>query len=179
MSPDYVTDSSRANALTGTVWALEPQEPVTLPQPTWDLGIAAVAATVRDDSAIRSLEAVASSAGRERGMPVGDITVTTVDEVAQERFAGVAFTMAPGLDIDVADASWSAAILGATWFRCMKGPVPVTRVFAAGGFDAIRATDFFAAGAGVLAVGFLPTTPPHVEQLIRLAAGNRATGGRS
>ncbi|MFI7010040.1 bifunctional 4-hydroxy-2-oxoglutarate aldolase/2-dehydro-3-deoxy-phosphogluconate aldolase [Streptomyces sp. NPDC050145] len=162
----------------------------------WELGIECVEVPVQDEAAGRVLAEVVA-AGSERGKPVGAGTVTSAERLARAVAAGAAFTVAPGLDAEVARASvaaglphlpgvatptdvqaaralgldwlkaFPASVLGAGWFRAMRGPFPEVPFVATGGIDAENAAAYLAAGARVVAVGSALEDP---EQLPRLAA---------
>lgn len=148
----------------------------------WDLGITTVEVPIQTPVDLEALEAVASAA-RHRGLTVGAGTVVTPGQVRQARAAGAAFTVSPGLDLDVVHASqdsglpslpgvatpteleralndgltwvkaFPASVLSAEWFRAMRGPFPAARFVATGGMHAGNAQLFLAAGAEVVAVG--------------------------
>lgn len=73
---------------------------VALAQTAWDLGIDLVEVPIQTPDAVPALEA-ALAAGRERGRRVGAGTITTTDQVDLAQRLGVAFTVAPGTDVDV------------------------------------------------------------------------------
>lgn len=148
----------------------------------WDLGITAVEVPVQTPTDVEALRAVASAA-RERGLTVGAGTVVAVEHVRQAKDAGAAFTVSPGLDLDIVRAShdagmpslpgvstatevqhalgagltwlkaFPASLLGTGWFPAMRGPFPQARFVATGGMDAANAPAFLDAGVKVVAVG--------------------------
>ncbi|MFJ9040358.1 bifunctional 4-hydroxy-2-oxoglutarate aldolase/2-dehydro-3-deoxy-phosphogluconate aldolase [Streptomyces sp. NPDC102406] len=162
----------------------------------WDLGIDCVEVPVQDEAAGQVLAAVVA-AGAERGKPVGAGTVTSAGRLERAVAAGAAFTVAPGLDADVARASvaaglphlpgvatpsdvqaaralgltwlkaFPASVLGADWFQAMRGPFPEVPFVATGGIDAGNAAAYLSAGARVVAVG---SALEDDDQLPRLAA---------
>ncbi|MGK5676795.1 bifunctional 4-hydroxy-2-oxoglutarate aldolase/2-dehydro-3-deoxy-phosphogluconate aldolase [Micromonospora sp. URMC 106] len=179
---------------------LPADETLRLAQRAWDLGIEVVEVPVRTPEALTALrEAVA--AGRERGRPVGAGTVFGVEQVVRAAEAGAAFTVAPGLDLAVADAAaerglphlpgvatpseaqrardhglrwlkaFPAVSLGPAWFRAVAGPLPELRFVATGGLDAGNAGEFLAAGVRVVAVGSALADPRQVDRLAELAVG--------
>lgn len=155
---------------------------VAMARTAWELGISVVEIPVQTPAALEVLSAVVS-AGRERGMPVGAGTVISTEQVIAVHAAGAAFTVAPGFDPEVADASASrdmphlpgvasaseiqralaagldwvkafpAAALGESWFRLMRGPFPDLKMAATGGMSATNAQRYLEAGADVIAVG--------------------------
>lgn len=174
-----------------------PKEAVELATRAWDLGIELVEVPVQDPEAMPTLDAVVA-AGRERGAPVGAGTVTSVDQLRDVHRRSVAFTVAPGLDVDVVTASQSlglphlpgvstaseiqaalrcgltwlkafpASVLGPAWFSAMRGPFPHVSLVATGGVDAHNAPEFLDAGARVVAVGSALAQPSQVERLAEL-----------
>lgn len=148
----------------------------------WDLGITAVEVPVQTATDVEALRVVAE-AGRERGLLVGAGTVVTREHVAQSKAAGAAFTVSPGLDLDIVRASheagmpsipgvatpsevqqalsagltwlkaFPASILGAEWFPAMRGPFPQAKFVATGGMGSGNARVFLDAGVKVVAVG--------------------------
>jgi len=177
--------------------AMPPAETVRLAQRAWDLGLLNVEGPVEVPGAMPSLLA-AVAAGRERGRRVGAGTVTSAEQVSAVAAAGAAFTVAPGFDGDVAEASLQAGMphlpgvataseiqralaagfvwlkafpataLGPTWFRAMRGPFPNVRLVATGGVDAHTAREYLAAGADVVAVGSALSDPAQVDLLAAL-----------
>ncbi|TDB72146.1 bifunctional 4-hydroxy-2-oxoglutarate aldolase/2-dehydro-3-deoxy-phosphogluconate aldolase [Micromonospora sp. KC723] len=177
---------------------LPPTETVRLAEQAWELGIDVVEVPIRTPEAERSLRA-AVEAGRERGRPVGAGTVRTSAQVRLAAGAGAAFTVAPGLDLAIADAAlthgiphlpgvatpteaqraldhglvwlkaFPAVSLGPQWFRAMAGPLPELRFVATGGIDADNAGDFLAAGVRVVAVGSALANPRQIPRLAELA----------
>ncbi|MET8696132.1 bifunctional 4-hydroxy-2-oxoglutarate aldolase/2-dehydro-3-deoxy-phosphogluconate aldolase [Streptomyces bauhiniae] len=171
------------------------EKSVELATRAWDLGIECVEVPVQSREAVEVLAAVVA-AGAERGRPVGAGTVTTAERLAWAVSAGAAFTVAPGLDAEVARASldaglphlpgvatatdvqaaralgldwlkaFPASVLGPDWFRAMRGPFPEVPFVATGGIDASNAAAYLAAGAQVVAVGSALEDP---EQLPALA----------
>lgn len=173
------------------------RETVELASRAWDLGIDLVEVPVQTPDALPALRA-AIAAGAERGRTVGAGTVTTLEQVRAVADAGVAFTVAPGLDPAVLAAStaaglphlpgvatpseiqlalrhglewlkaFPAAVLGEAWFKAMKGPFPQVKLVATGGMDAHVAPAFLAAGARVVAVGSALADPKQIDLLAEL-----------
>lgn len=155
---------------------------VELAEVAWDLGIEAVEVTVQSPSDLEALAAVVN-AGTAHGKQVGAGTIIDAAGAAQAAEAGAAFTVSPGLDLDVvreserlgmpsipgvatpsevqlaqrAGLTWlkafPAAVLGTQWFTAMRGPFPDVRFVATGGMNARNAPDFLDAGVRVVAVG--------------------------
>lgn len=185
---------------------LPPAETVEVAARAWDLGIEAVEVPIGQPDQVASLFA-AVRAGRERGRVVGAGTIASVEQVWVAAEAGAAYTVAPGLDLDVmaaslagdmphlpgvatptevqraraAGCSWVKAFpaisLGPAWFSAMRGPFPDLSYVATGGVSARNAADFLAAGARMVAVGAALTDPEQVELLAALAGDRAVTGG--
>ncbi|WP_306323010.1 MULTISPECIES: bifunctional 4-hydroxy-2-oxoglutarate aldolase/2-dehydro-3-deoxy-phosphogluconate aldolase [unclassified Streptomyces] len=163
----------------------------------WDLGIECVEVPVQTEEAAGVLAAVVA-AGAERGKPVGAGTVTSGERLGWAVEAGAAFTVAPGLDVEVARASvaaglphlpgvatatdvqaaravglswlkaFPASVLGVEWFRAMRGPFPEVPFVATGGMDAGNAAAYLAGGAKVVAVGSALEDPSQLPSLSAL-----------
>ncbi|MEV7327812.1 bifunctional 4-hydroxy-2-oxoglutarate aldolase/2-dehydro-3-deoxy-phosphogluconate aldolase [Micromonospora sp. NPDC093244] len=177
-------------------------ETVRLAVRAWDLGIDVVEVPVATADAVPALRA-AVEAGAERGRIVGAGTVLDGGQVAAAADAGAAFTVAPGLDLAVADAAaarglphlpgvatpteaqqalrhgltWLKAFpaisLGPAWFRAIAGPLPQLRFVATGGLDAGNAAAFLDAGVRVAAVGSALSDPTQLDALAKLATHPR------
>ncbi|MGA5728912.1 bifunctional 4-hydroxy-2-oxoglutarate aldolase/2-dehydro-3-deoxy-phosphogluconate aldolase [Streptomyces seoulensis] len=173
------------------------EKSVELAVRAWELGIECVEVPVQSREAAEVLAAVAE-AGAGRGRTVGAGTVTTTERLAWAVSAGAAFTVAPGLDAEVARASldaglphlpgvatatdvqaaralgldwlkaFPASVLGPDWFRAMRGPFPEVPFVATGGIDASNAAAYLAAGAQVVAVGSALDDPDQLRSLADL-----------
>lgn len=162
----------------------------------WDLGIGVVELPIQSAEDVEALRVVAAAAA-ERGTVVGAGTVVSLAHVAQAAEAGAAFTVSPGLDLQVVRAShdagllsmpgvatasevqlamkvgltwlkaFPASVLGTAWLGAMRGPFPQASFVATGGMSAANAGEFLRAGARVVAVGSALEDP---AQLPRLAA---------
>lgn len=184
--------------------AMPPVDTVRLAQRAWDLGLLNVEVPVEVPGAMPSLLATVA-AGRERGHRVGAGTVTSAEQVSAVAAAGAAFTVAPGFDVAVAEASQQAGMphlpgvataseiqraraagfvwlkafpataLGTTWFRAMRGPFPDLRLVATGGVDAHNAREYLSAGADVVAVGSALSDPAQVDLLAALFRPDEST----
>jgi Entner-Doudoroff aldolase len=173
---------------------LAPADTVALAAQVWDLGIDAVEVPIGEPDQLPSLAATVR-AGRERGLPVGAGTVITADQVTAAAVAGAAYTVAPGLDLAVREASLAAGMphlpgvatatdlqrawvagcawvkafparsLGPDWFRDIRGPFPRIQLVATGGIRAATAADYLTAGARVVAVGSAVAGPAELAQL--------------
>jgi Entner-Doudoroff aldolase len=157
-------------------------ETVRLAGRAWDLGIDVVEVPIRTPEALAALRDTVA-AGRERGRPVAAGTVLTPEQVHHAADAGAAFTVAPGLDLSVADTAavrglphlpgvatpteaqrardhglrwlkaFPAVSLGPGWFRAVAGPLPDLNFVATGGIDAGNARAFLDAGARAVGAG--------------------------
>lgn len=173
-------------------------ETVRLAERAWDLGIDVVEVPVATADAVPALRA-AVEAGAARGRIVGAGTVLDVEQVAASADAGAAFTVAPGLDLAIADAAaarglphlpgvatpteaqqalrhgltwlkaFPAITLGPAWFKALAGPLPQLRFVATGGLDAGNAAPFLQAGVRVVAVGSALSDPSQLDRLAELA----------
>lgn len=126
------------------------EDTVRLANTAWDHGIELVEVPIQDESSQEALSAVVRS-GQARGNIAGAGTVTSVEKVTFAHHAGAAFTVAPGMDPEVVQASldlkvphlpgvatptdvqnaqrmgltwvkaFPASVLGVDWFRAMTG----------------------------------------------------------
>lgn len=168
----------------------------------WDLGIDVVELPIQTADDIEALRVVAA-AGNARGKFVGAGTVVSAEHVAQAASAGAAFTVSPGLDLDVVRASheagllslpgvatasevqsamkagltwlkaFPASVLGTPWLSAMHGPFPQARFVATGGMSAANAGEYLRSGARVVAVGSALEDPAQLPLLADLL-GRRA-----
>jgi 2-dehydro-3-deoxyphosphogluconate aldolase / (4S)-4-hydroxy-2-oxoglutarate aldolase len=186
---------------TGPVMAIlrgfPPSETVRLATIAWELGIDAVEVPIGRPEQVDAL-AAAVSVGQAMGRIVGAGTVVTTKQVKAARRAGAAYTVAPGFDLDVLDASVSAGLphlpgvatptelhravvagctwvkvfpasaLGPSWFQAVSGPFPDVRLVATGGITAQTGAAFLEAGARVVAVGSALSDPTQLPALSAL-----------
>lgn len=161
---------------------LGPERSLAVATTAWDLGIGVVEVPVQTSTDVEALSVVAEAA-RDRNLLVGAGTVVRPEHIRQAKRAGAAFTVSPGLDLDIVRASaeaglpplpgvatptevqlalregltwlkaFPASVLGTGWFGAMRGPFPQAKFVATGGMDASTAGRFFAAGVRVVAVG--------------------------
>jgi 2-dehydro-3-deoxyphosphogluconate aldolase / (4S)-4-hydroxy-2-oxoglutarate aldolase len=197
-SPFDELDRSKVMAILG---GADPEETARLCHRAWELGIAMVEVQVRADCDLEAL-ASAVAAGRRENRPVGAGTVTSPEMVRLVADIGAAFTVAPGLDPDVAEASarlglahlpgvatatevqralslglrWQkafpAAVLGTGWFAAMRGPFRQARFVATGGISTGNAAAFLDAGATAVSLGSAFAGSP--GQQIRALVGHKA-----
>src|SRR5262245_54419744 len=106
MSADELFGASHLMAI---LRDFSPAEAVSLAHTAWDVGIELVEVPIQTADAVPALSAVLA-AGRDRGKPVGVGTVVRADQVSLAKSLGAAFTVAPGLDIEVARASLAAGM---------------------------------------------------------------------
>ncbi|MET8358577.1 bifunctional 4-hydroxy-2-oxoglutarate aldolase/2-dehydro-3-deoxy-phosphogluconate aldolase [Micromonospora sp. NPDC005171] len=191
---DHIFGGARVMAI---LRGLPVAETVRLADRAWDLGIDVVEVPVATADAVPALRA-AVEAGAERDRIVGAGTVLDVEQVAAAADAGARFTVAPGLDLAVADAAaarglphlpgvatpteaqqalrhgltWLKAFpaisLGPAWFKAVAGPLPQLRFVATGGLDAGNAGAFLEAGVRVVAVGSALSDPTQLDALAKL-----------
>ncbi|SNS97961.1 bifunctional 4-hydroxy-2-oxoglutarate aldolase/2-dehydro-3-deoxy-phosphogluconate aldolase [Rhodococcoides kyotonense] len=176
-----------------------PARTVELAHRGWDAGITCIEVPIQSPAAVAALVAVADAAA-ERGMTVGAGTVVTPDLVATAHDSGAAFTVAPGFDPVVAQASidagmphlpgvatgtdvqsaaafglgwvkaFPASVLGVEWFSAMRGPFPTMKFVATGGMNARNASEYLRAGADVVAVGSALEDEAQIDLLTDLFA---------
>jgi 2-dehydro-3-deoxyphosphogluconate aldolase/(4S)-4-hydroxy-2-oxoglutarate aldolase len=163
----------------------------------WDLGIEVVELPIQSADDVEALRVVAAAA-KERGKVVGAGTVVSTEHVAQAVGAGAAFTVSPGLDLEVVRAShdagllsmpgvatasevqlamkagltwlkaFPASLLGTGWLGAMRGPFPRAHFVTTGGMSAANAGEYLRAGARVVAVGSALEDPAQLPQLAAL-----------
>lgn len=163
----------------------------------WDAGITAVEIPAQSAEAIETLRVVAE-AGRARGAVVGAGTIIKLEQIEAVRAAGAKFTVAPGFDSVIAQASEDAGLahlpgvgtaseiqavlstgrtwvkafpadaLGARWFTGMRGPFPDLNIVATGGMSAANAEEFLAAGANVVSLGSALADPAQIAKISHL-----------
>ncbi|WP_255461602.1 bifunctional 4-hydroxy-2-oxoglutarate aldolase/2-dehydro-3-deoxy-phosphogluconate aldolase [Isoptericola sp. BMS4] len=147
----------------------------------WDLGFALVEIPLSDTTASHALSQVVAAAS-QRDQVVGAGTVTSVAAAEEAHGLGAAFTVAPGWDPVVAQASlrlgmphlpgvmspgdvqqarsaghrwvklFPASVVGPEMISALHGPFPGLRIVATGGVDGDNARTFLAAGAGAVSL---------------------------
>ncbi len=170
---------------------------LAIAEQAWSLGIDLVEIPIQTEEDLRSLGSVVA-AGKTKGKLVGAGTVVSLEHVAQAAGAGAAFTVSPGLDLAVVQASTDAGMptlpgvatasevqaamsagltwvkafpashLGTGWLKAMKGPFPQARFVATGGMDSANAALFLAGGASVVAVGAALEDPAQLPELAKI-----------
>lgn len=178
------------------------EDTVALTRTAFDAGIALVEVPIQSPDAIPALEAAAAAA-REVGRTVGAGTIIAPEQVAVCARLGVAFTVAPGFDPDVADASrnagiphlpgvatpsevqralragfswlkvFPATVLTPEWISAARAPFPDARFLASGGISVHNAASFFKAGASGVAIGSALESPSELRQLMAIAPTGR------
>jgi 2-dehydro-3-deoxyphosphogluconate aldolase / (4S)-4-hydroxy-2-oxoglutarate aldolase len=176
---------------------MEPQRCVEMAERAWAIGLRCVEVPLQGPESRQGLEETVKL-GASRGYPVGAGTIISVELVRQAAEAGAVFTVAPGFDPEVAEASraagmphlpgvatasevqralasgltwmkaFPATVLGAGWFGAMAGPFPGVRFVATGGIDADNAAAYLQAGARVVAVGSALRDDSQVDRLAPL-----------
>ena len=194
---DWFDTSFASQRMMAILRGFDAARTVELAGRAWDLGLDCVEVPIQTPEAVASLRATVQ-AGRERDRHVGAGTVTTLDQVSVAQAAGAAFTVAPGLDAEVARASidcglphlpgvatasevqqaarqglqwlkvFPASVLGPDWFSAMAGPFPQVPLVATGGITAANAADYLSAGARVVAVGSALADEAQLELLADL-----------
>jgi 2-dehydro-3-deoxyphosphogluconate aldolase/(4S)-4-hydroxy-2-oxoglutarate aldolase len=169
-------------------------------QAAWDAGVQLIEIPVQSKEGLDCLHEVASVAGTI-GRLVGAGTVTTLERLQAAAEAGASFTVAPGLNRQVAEESarlglphlpgvatateissalslglvWQkmfpAAQLGSAWVSAQHGPFPEVQFIATGGIDAYNATDFLVSGAAAVAAGSAFADGAQIARLSALKAG--------
>jgi 2-dehydro-3-deoxyphosphogluconate aldolase / (4S)-4-hydroxy-2-oxoglutarate aldolase len=177
-----VADILAGRPLVAILRGVERAEAVRLANAVWDTGLGVVEVTIQTPEAVATLSAVAAAA-RERGEHCGAGTVVSADQVRVAAASGAVFTVAPGFDPAVAEASRAAGLphvpgvatasevqralasghtwlkvfpagtLGPRWLREMRGPFPDVSFVATGGIDGDTAVDYLDAGAAAVGVG--------------------------
>ena len=198
-STEYFDTAFAGAPLMAILRGMGVQRSLDLARTAWDLGIDAVEVPLQTATDREALAEV-FAAGRERGKQVGAGTVLDAATVEAAAEAGAAFTVSPGLDLEVVRASeesglaslpgvatatevqrahtaglrWAkafpASLLGTGWFPAMAGPFPQMRFVATGGMNARNAADFLAAGVRVVAVSSALEDQAEIARLAEVIA---------
>lgn len=199
LSTAFFEDAFAAAPLMAILRGMGVQRSLHLARTAWDLGIEAVEIPLQTPADHEALLAVVA-AGRERGRQVGAGTVLDAATVEAAAAAGAAFTVSPGLDLEVVRASeeaglaslpgvatatevqrahtaglrwlkaFPASLLGTGWFPAMAGPFPQMRFVATGGMNARNAAEFLDAGVRVVAVGSALEDQAEIARLAEVIA---------
>ncbi len=174
---------------------LGPQESVRLATVAWESGIGVIEITLQAPDDVESLEAVSAAATTVGSGMVGAGTVTTLADVDNARAAGAAFTVSPGLDLEIVRHSerrglpslpgvstptevhaavrsgltwlkaFPASHLGPSWFRAIRGPFPEVNFVATGGLTVSDVLPLRQAGVHTVALGSTLTDPDQLALL--------------
>jgi 2-dehydro-3-deoxyphosphogluconate aldolase / (4S)-4-hydroxy-2-oxoglutarate aldolase len=204
----YFTALFDGQAVMAILRGMSPAMTAELCDRVWRAGISVAEVTIETVAGRSSLQAAVES-GRSLGRAVGAGTVISRERVQAALAAGAEFTVAPGLDAQVAQASLEAGLphlpgvatptevahavslgfrwlklfpareLGAGWISAMAGPFPGLRFVATGGIGPANAAEFLAAGARVVAVGGSLRQPGSIESLARLRVPPEMDAGAS
>ncbi|THV33536.1 bifunctional 4-hydroxy-2-oxoglutarate aldolase/2-dehydro-3-deoxy-phosphogluconate aldolase [Glycomyces buryatensis] len=178
------------------IWrGLPADETVGLSKAMWKAGIDLVEVPIGQPGQEAAL-AAAVEAGAEYGHPVGAGTVVSTGHVARAAAAGAAYTIAPGLNAAVLEASHAAGMphlpgvataselqravelgckwvkvfpassLGADWFKAMSGPFPDVRFVATGGIGPDEVDRYLAAGVSAIGMGSALSDPENLKKLL-------------
>ena len=108
-SAAYFDTAFAAAPLMAILRGMGVERSLALANTAWDLGIDAVEVPLQTEVDREALAAVVA-AGRERGKQVGAGTVLDAATVEVAASAGAAFTVSPGLDLEVVRASEEAGL---------------------------------------------------------------------
>jgi 2-dehydro-3-deoxyphosphogluconate aldolase/(4S)-4-hydroxy-2-oxoglutarate aldolase len=163
----------------------------------WDVGVKLLEIPIGELAHADILASVVT-AGLERGMMVGAGTVVTTKHVQIAHEAGARYTIAPGFDLDVLNASratglphlpgvatpsevqraraagcqwvkvFPAGALGSEWLSAVRGPFPDVSYLATGGITPESADAYIQAGASIVAFGASLTAPERYKELATL-----------
>nr|WP_255671800.1 bifunctional 4-hydroxy-2-oxoglutarate aldolase/2-dehydro-3-deoxy-phosphogluconate aldolase [Glycomyces amatae] len=178
------------------IWrGLPADETVALSERLWDAGVDLVEVPIGQPGQEAALAAAVEAAG-PRGHAVGAGTVVSLGHVERAAAAGAAYTIAPGLNPAVLEASHAAGMphlpgvatasevglarelgcrwvkvfpasaLGPDWFKAMRGPFPDVRFVATGGVDPDSVGVYLNAGASVIGMGSALADPANIEKLL-------------
>lgn len=178
------------------IWrGLPADETVALSERLWDAGIDLVEVPIGRPGQEEAL-AAAVKAAEPRGHLVGAGTVITAGHVERAAAAGAAYTIAPGLNPAVLEASHAAGLphlpgvatasevglarelgctwvkvfpassLGKDWFKAMSGPFPDVKYVATGGVGPDEVDAYRKAGASVIGMGSALADPANIEKLL-------------
>jgi 2-keto-3-deoxy-6-phosphogluconate aldolase len=146
----FFDESLAEQRVMAIIRGLPPADTVELCERAWRAGIEVVEVPVRSPGAIASLRAPAAAADRQ-GHKIGVGTVTTHHQVEQARHAGAVFTVAPGLNVDVAPSCLDAGLAH------LPGVPTASEVQ-----RAIDAQEFITPGAKVVAIGSALSDPNQI-----------------
>jgi 2-dehydro-3-deoxyphosphogluconate aldolase/(4S)-4-hydroxy-2-oxoglutarate aldolase len=178
---DFFDTHFRSSPTMAILRGFSPDRTVALCRKAVELGLGLIEVPVQDEAGVAAL-AAALDWGRATGHPIGAGTVISPALVERVAGLGAAFSVAPNIDLEVAEAAqaaglphlpgvatptevataWAAgfgwqkvfpaSILGTAWITAMAGPFPRVCFVATGGIDTNNAASYRAAGA-VVALG--------------------------
>lgn len=155
---------------------------VELSERAWRNGIEHIEIPIQSHDDLRTLEAVRAAADAA-GKAIGAGTIVSPELASTAADYGAKYTVCPGLDSEVVDASHAAGLpclagvatptdvqraarlgltwvkafpaawLGPTWFKAIRGPFPAMNFVATGGISSSNAREYLDAGARMVAVG--------------------------
>ena len=199
LSDKLLFDELEQTRVLAILHGASPAETVRWCERAWSLGVTLVEVPIRADGDL-DLLAAAAQAGRRTGHPVGAGTITSPELARQVASLGAAFTVAPGLDEEVAAASaelglahlpgvatateiqralrlglpWQkafpAASLGPGWFTAQREPFRQVKFVATGGVSTDNAATYLKAGAAAVSLGSAFARSP--DEDIRALTGN-------
>jgi len=182
MGEDFFEEHLRGVPIVAIFRGESPERTVQLCEDAWDAGILLVEVPIQDESAMWSLRA-AIDVGRARGRLVGAGTVTTTRRLDAVVALGAAFTVSPGVAVEVMvrsseiglphlpgvatasdimlaeryDNRWMkafpAASLPPQWVEHMRGPFPEAFFVATGGVRVADIDEFLGRGFAAVGIG--------------------------
>lgn len=178
------------------IWrGLPADETVQLSERVWDAGFDLVEVPIGQPGQEEALAAAVKAASAS-GRAVGAGTVVSAGHVERAAAAGAAYTIAPGLNPAVLEASHAAGLphlpgvatasevglardlgcrwvkvfpastLGPDWFKAMHGPFPQMRFVATGGVGPDEIDTYIKAGASVIGMGSALADPANLAKLV-------------
>lgn len=178
------------------IWrGLPADETVQLSERVWDAGFDLVEVPIGKPGQEEAL-AAAVKAAAPGGRLVGAGTVVSAGHVERAAAAGAAYTIAPGLNPAVLEASHAAGLphlpgvatasevglardlgctwvkvfpastLGPDWFKAMHGPFPEMKFVATGGVGPDEIDTYLKAGASVIGMGSALADPANLAKLV-------------
>lgn len=208
MSNEFFDNMFSSAPIMAILRGLGTQRTLEVAKSAWDIGVTSVEVPIQTPEDLKTLVALAQAA-RERGFMVGAGTVLNIKHVAQAKESGAAFTVSPGINLDVIQAcaeaglahlpgvatpsdiqmatgqglqwvkAFPASVLGTAWLKAMGGPFPGLNFVSTGGMDAHNARMFLDAGARVIAVGSALEDPCQLGLLAELLSERAEVPGES
>lgn len=178
------------------IWrGLPADETVKLSERVWSAGFDLVEVPIGQPGQEEALAAAVRAASAE-GRAVGAGTVVSAGHVERAAAAGADYTIAPGLNPAVLEASHAAGLphlpgvatasevalardlgctwvkvfpastLGPDWFKAMHGPFPDMKFVATGGVGPDEIDTYLRAGASVIGMGSALADPANLAKLV-------------